>query len=54
MDESQRTDVVSKLKELDVANLSQDQLTSQIQDILNPQTQPDVVSSTDSTFSTYA
>jgi len=54
MDESQRKDVVSQLKELDVANLSQDQLTSQIQDILNPQTQSDVVSATGSTFSTYA
>jgi len=36
MDETQRKDVVSQLKELDVANLSQDELTNQIQNILNP------------------
>ena len=36
MDETQRKDVVSKLKELDVNNLSQDELMKQIQDILNP------------------
>ena len=36
MDETQRKDTVSQLKELDVANLSQDELTSQIQNILNP------------------
>ena len=36
MDETQRKDIVSQLKELDVANLSQDELINQIQNILNP------------------
>jgi len=36
MDETQRKDIVSQLKELDVANLSQDELIAQIQNILNP------------------
>jgi len=36
MDETQRKDTVSQLKKLDAANLSQDELTSKIQNILNP------------------
>ena len=36
MDETQKKDIVSQLKELDVANLSQDELINQIQNILNP------------------
>ena len=48
LDETQRKDIVSQLKELDVANLSQDELMNQIQNILNP-------SSTSAyDFSTYA
>ena len=50
MDETQRKDVVSKLKELDISNLSQNDLMNQIQDILNPA----ATAATDSTFSTYA
>ena len=36
MDETKRKDIVSQLKELDVNNLSQDELINQIQNILNP------------------
>ena len=50
MDETQRKDVVSKLKELDVANLSQEDLMNQVNKILNPQT----VAMTDANFSIYA
>jgi len=47
MDETQRKDIVSQLKELDVANMSQDELIAQIQNILNP-------TSTASNYSVYA
>jgi len=53
MDETQRKDVVSQLKELDVANLSQDELTSQIQNILNPNQSANSMAS-DYNFLTYA
>ncbi len=38
LDETQRKDMVSQLKQLDVANLSQDQLLQEVQNILNPTT----------------
>ena len=50
MDESQRKDVVSQLKELDVSNLSQEELMNQINNILNPQK----TAATDANFSIYA
>jgi len=55
MDETQRKDVVSQLKELDVANMSQDDLTKQIQDIINPNSSASqTATSLISSFSTYA
>ena len=54
MDETQRKDVVSQLKELDVANLSQQDLMNQVNNILNPQTTATTASTTDATFSVYA
>jgi ABC-type phosphate/phosphonate transport system substrate-binding protein len=52
MDESQRQSVVKQIKELDTQNLSSDELYQNIMDILNPQTQTNVVSTT--TVNTYA
>ena len=55
MDDTQRKDVVSKLKELDVNNLSQDELMKQIQDILNPNSSTSqTASSFANSFSVYA
>ena len=55
MDETQRKDVVSQLKELDVANMSQDELTKQIQDIINPNSSTSqTTSSLTGSFSVYA
>jgi len=50
MDKTQRKDIVSQLKKLDVANLSQDELINQIQNILNPAQS----TSSDYNFLTYA
>ena len=38
MDEHQRKNVISQLKQLDVNNLSQNQLLKEVQNILNPTT----------------
>ncbi len=38
LDETQRKDVVSQLKQLDVANMNQNELMKQVQNILNPTT----------------
>ncbi len=52
MNETDRKNAVEQLKQLDVSNLSNDQLYQSVMDILNPTTQQNVISA--SSIDTYA